>query len=92
MLGIAGSIPPRLGAYPRRRINMKSHKISGGGNIQLHALETGAQRGRPILFLHGISQSSLAWNLQMNSSLADSHRLVAMDLRGHGGDSGEGER
>jgi non-heme chloroperoxidase len=63
---------------------MKSHKISGGGNIQLHVLETGAQRGRPILFLHGISQSSLAWNLQMNSSLADSHRLVAMDLRGHG--------
>ena len=63
---------------------MKVHKISGGGSVQLHVVETGNQRGRPILFLHGVSQSSITWNLQMNSSLADSHRLVAMDLRGHG--------
>ena len=63
---------------------MKAHKITGGGSVQLHVLETGNQRGRPILFLHGVSQSSLTWNLQMNSSLADSHRLVAIDLRGHG--------
>ncbi|MGE5206864.1 MAG: alpha/beta fold hydrolase, partial [Chlamydiota bacterium] len=63
---------------------MKAHQITGGGRVQLHVVETGNQRGRPILFLHGVSQSSLTWNLQMNSSLADSHRLVAMDLRGHG--------
>lgn len=63
---------------------MKLHKITGGGNVQLHVVETGNPKGRPILFLHGVSQSSLTWNLQMNSSLADSHRLVAMDLRGHG--------
>ena len=63
---------------------MKTHKITGGGGVQLHVVETGNQRGRPILFLHGVSQSSLTWNLQMNSSLADAHRLVAMDLRGHG--------
>ena len=62
---------------------MKTHKITGAG-VQLHVIETGNQQGRPILFLHGASQSSLTWNLQMNSSLADSHRLVAMDLRGHG--------
>jgi len=63
---------------------VKAHKITGGGNVQLHVVETENQRGRPILFLHGVSQCSLAWTLQMNSSLADSHRLVAMDLRGHG--------
>ena len=63
---------------------MKTHKITGGGSVQLHVIETGNPQGRPILFLHGVSQSSLTWNLQMNSSLADSHRLVAMDLRGHG--------
>jgi pimeloyl-ACP methyl ester carboxylesterase len=63
---------------------MKTHKIAGGGNTELHVVETGSHRGRPILFLHGASQSWLTWNLQMNSSLADSHRLVAMDLRGHG--------
>ncbi len=63
---------------------MKTHKITGGGGVQLHVVETGNQQGRPVVFLHGVSQSSLTWNLQMNSSLADAHRLVAMDLRGHG--------
>jgi non-heme chloroperoxidase len=63
---------------------VKTHKITGGGSVLLHVVETGNQRGRPIVFLHGVSQSSLTWNLQMSSSLADAHRLVAMDLRGHG--------
>jgi non-heme chloroperoxidase len=66
------------------RTNLKAHKISGGRNIELHVVETENQRGRPILFLHGASQSWLTWNLQRNSNLADSHRLIAMDLRGHG--------
>ena len=63
---------------------MKTHRVAGGGGVQLHVVETGNQRGRPILFIHGASQCSLQWNLQMNSSLADVHRLVALDVRGHG--------
>lgn len=63
---------------------MKSHMISGGGGIQLHAVETGNANGQPIVFIHGFSQCSLAWTRQMDSELADNHRLVAMDLRGHG--------
>lgn len=62
----------------------RTHKLTGGGGIQINLVETGNERGRPILFLHGVSQSLLTWNLQMNSCLADSHRLIAMDLRGHG--------
>jgi pimeloyl-ACP methyl ester carboxylesterase len=63
---------------------MKSHSITGGGGIQLHVVEAGNTRGRPILFLHGFSQCWLAWSRQLNSSLAEDHRLVAEDLRGHG--------
>lgn len=63
---------------------MKSHKITGGGGVQLHLLETGNPKGRPILFIHGFSQCSLAWSRQLGSDLADAYRLVAMDLRGHG--------
>lgn len=63
---------------------MKSQKITGGGGIQLHLIETGNPRGRPILFIHGFSQCWLAWSRQLNSDLAESYRLVAMDLRGHG--------
>ena len=63
---------------------MKHRRITGGGGVQLHLVETGNPSGRPILFIHGFSQCSLAWSRQLSSELADSHRLVAMDMRGHG--------
>jgi len=63
---------------------MKHHAITGGGGILLHLVETGNAEGQPILFLHGLSQSSLTWSRQLNSDLAQHYRLVAMDLRGHG--------
>lgn len=62
---------------------MTHHKIASGG-VQLHLVETGNPSGRPILFIHGISQCWLAWSRQMNSDLSNDFRLVAMDLRGHG--------
>ena len=63
---------------------MKSHRIAGGGGVQMNVVETGNPRGRPILFIHGLSQSWLQWSRQMKSSLAEDHRLVALDMRGHG--------
>ncbi len=63
---------------------MKTHKVAGGGGVQLHVIEAGNPAGRAILFIHGVSQSSLAWSRQLDSELARDHRLVAMDLRGHG--------
>lgn len=63
---------------------MNSHKITGGGGIQIHLVEAGNSKGRPILFIHGFSQCWLAWGRQMNSDLANDYRLVAMDMRGHG--------
>ena len=63
---------------------MKHHAISGGGGSLLHLIETGNPDGQPVLFLHGFSQCSLAWSRQLDSELADRHRLIAMDLRGHG--------
>jgi pimeloyl-ACP methyl ester carboxylesterase len=52
--------------------------------VELHAVETGNPTGRPILFLHGISQCWLTWSRQLQSGLARDFRLVALDLRGHG--------
>ena len=63
---------------------MKTHRIAGGGGVRLHVIEAGNPGGRSILFIHGFSQSSLAWSRQLDSELARDHRLVAMDLRGHG--------
>jgi pimeloyl-ACP methyl ester carboxylesterase len=63
---------------------MKTHQVAGGGGVQLHVVEAGKPSGRPILFIHGGSQSWLTWSRQLDSELARDHRLVAMDLRGHG--------
>jgi len=63
---------------------MKNHRIIGGGGIQLHLMETGNPNGRPIIFIHGFSQSGRAWSRQLHSELSEDYRLVAMDLRGHG--------
>lgn len=63
---------------------MKHHIITGGGDCQLHLVETGNPEGQPILFIHGFSQSWLQWSRQLGSDLARNHRMVALDLRGHG--------
>jgi non-heme chloroperoxidase len=63
---------------------MKSHKIASSDGTRLHVVETGNAQGRPVLFIHGFSQSWLAWGRQLQSELADHFRLIAMDLRGHG--------
>ena len=63
---------------------MQNHRITGGGGIQLHLVESGNSSGRPVLFIRGFSQCWFAWNRQLSSDLADDHRLVAMDIRGHG--------
>lgn len=63
---------------------MKQHTITGGGGCELRLIETGNLQGQPILFIHGFSQCSLAWNRQLGSELTRNYRLVAMDMRGHG--------
>lgn len=63
---------------------MLKHVVSGGGGIKLHVEETGNPGGKSILFIHGLSQSRLAWKKQVSSELAHDFRLVAMDIRGHG--------
>lgn len=63
---------------------MKSHMITGGGGLQLHVIEAGNPAGMPFAFFHGFSQSALSWTRQLRSPLAETFRLIAMDLRGHG--------
>jgi non-heme chloroperoxidase len=63
---------------------MKHHEITGGAGTRIHLIETGNPHGTPILFLHGFSQNALAWGRQLDSELGRDHRLLAMDLRGHG--------
>lgn len=63
----------------------RSHRVQGGGGVEIYVEETGNDSAQPVLFVHGISQCRLSWRSQMRSDLRDDLRLVALDLRGHGG-------
>jgi 3-oxoadipate enol-lactonase len=50
-------------------------------DCSLHYEEYG--KGEPILLLHGLGSSCLDWEYQI-SALSARHRVIAMDMRGHG--------
>jgi non-heme chloroperoxidase len=54
---------------------MKTHTVAGGGGVRLHVVEAGNPDGRPVLFIHGISQCSLAWSRQLDSDLSPTHLI-----------------
>jgi pimeloyl-ACP methyl ester carboxylesterase len=57
---------------------------TGKDSVRLAASEFGAEHGPPVVFVHGFSQSRLCWKRLFAGSLAERHRLIAYDLRGHG--------
>lgn len=61
---------------------MVAHSIDGGGDVTLAVEERGS--GRPVLLVHGYSQSRLCWRKQFESDLTAEFRLIAPDNRGHG--------
>src|SRR5262245_42599773 len=61
-----------------------THEVRGGGGLRLHVREWGVPGGRPIVFVHGWSQSQLCWSRQVAGSLAAEFLIVTFDLRGHG--------
>jgi pimeloyl-ACP methyl ester carboxylesterase len=63
---------------------MTIHCIPGGGETQLSVEDTGTVGVPTVVFIHGFSQSAMAWTAQLRSDLADRLRLVTLDLRGHG--------
>ncbi|MGH3762491.1 alpha/beta fold hydrolase [Actinophytocola sp.] len=60
--------------------------ITGAGGVRLAVREVGDADKPPIVLLHGWSANSAAWAGQLaDPTLTAHHRLVAVDLRGHGG-------
>jgi non-heme chloroperoxidase len=65
-------------------VPIATRQILGGGGLKLHVREWGNPQGRPLLFIHGWSQSDLCWLKQVGGDLAGTSRMVTFDLRGHG--------
>jgi alpha-beta hydrolase superfamily lysophospholipase len=81
-----------LGAFASRAIASDAQaayrhvEVPGHGGVPLNVVEAGDPAGEPVLLLHGFSQSYLSWKLQLDDPVLRARfRLIAIDLRGHGG-------
>lgn len=74
-------------AVDRRRAGLSlphdvvHHRVDTDDGGIVHVVERGA--GRPIVLVHGIELAADIWSQQL-AVLGDHHRVVAVDLRGHG--------
>lgn len=65
---------------------MEKKRIDAPDGVVLACYAAGPPDGREILFIHGFSQAALSWLRQLqDAELAREFRMVAFDLRGHGG-------
>jgi non-heme chloroperoxidase len=61
----------------------KSHIVEGHGQVPLVVQEWGNPNGTPVLLIHGFSFGAVVFKNQIGD-IARDHRLIAIDLRGHG--------
>jgi pimeloyl-ACP methyl ester carboxylesterase len=62
----------------------KFRTVEGFGRVPIHMGEAGPADAPPVILIHGLGSSSLAWLPQLTSDLTDSLRVIVYDLRGHG--------
>lgn len=58
--------------------------VTSVDGCRVAAFCSGNPRGQAIVFLHGFALDHTVWDAQVASPLVASHRLITMDLRGHG--------
>jgi pimeloyl-ACP methyl ester carboxylesterase len=84
--GAAGAIQarsdPRLDHLYQLPPDVVHHQIDAVDGGSVHILERG--QGRPLLLIHGITLQAEVWSPQLHM-LTDRYRVLAMDVRGHGG-------
>jgi pimeloyl-ACP methyl ester carboxylesterase len=81
-LSLIGLLAPR--AVVAAEPGYQFRTVEGAGGVPLNVVTSGDPSHPAIVFVHGIGQSYLAFENQLNSSLRERYFLVAFDLRGHG--------
>jgi pimeloyl-ACP methyl ester carboxylesterase len=64
--------------------DLRFRMVEGTNGVPLNVVFAGDPAKPAIVFVHGIGQSYLSWEPQLESVLAKDFHLVAFDLRGHG--------
>ncbi len=62
----------------------RSFFIESEDRVRLCVTEYGGAEGVPVVLMHGLCQSSLCWERQVQSRLTEKYRIITFDLRGHG--------
>jgi pimeloyl-ACP methyl ester carboxylesterase len=66
----------------------REHRLTMSDGCVLRAVERGPRDGPPVLLLHGVTLAASVWAYQMRGVADAGRRVVALDLRGHGGSGG----
>ncbi|APR77937.1 Biotin synthesis protein BioH [Minicystis rosea] len=64
---------------------MRPFRVVGSQGVTLAGVEAGPVDGAPLVFVHGFAQDHRSFQRTLMGPLADRFRLIAFDLRGHGG-------
>ncbi|MFA6498439.1 MAG: alpha/beta hydrolase [Desulfurivibrionaceae bacterium] len=75
MIATSKSLPQENGLMQHKELEINGQRV---------AYYESDGKGSPVLFIHGNSLSSLSFARQLASPLGKNHRLVALDLPGHG--------
>jgi len=59
-------------------------RVIAGDGTALPGFDAGPRDAPALVLVHGISQSKAIWTSLLTGPLAQTHRLLAFDLRGHG--------
>jgi len=73
---------PAVVAVDQAGWNSQKRRVTLPNGIELAYLELGNPRGKPLLLLHGYTDSSRTWSLLV--PYLDRYRLIIPDQRGHG--------
>lgn len=60
------------------------HDLVDAGGLRLHVASAGPADGPVVVLLHGWPQHWWLWRHQIPALAAEGHRVLAIDLRGHG--------
>jgi pimeloyl-ACP methyl ester carboxylesterase len=76
---------PRADWYPAHEPGLSSRLLVLPGGERARIVEGGDPAGDPVVFIHGWGCSAYFFRLLLPAVMASGRRVVALDLRGHGG-------
>lgn len=77
-------MPSSFLPWPAGVPGLTSRHVEIEGGLHARVVEAGPPDGAPVLLVHGWACSAFAWRRQIPALAAAGHRVVALDLKGHG--------